>query len=318
MIETGANLRQHRGLRNTVALGLVWVGWGGSYPALGIVANAFDPLEAAAIRFTVAGLISLAIVLITTGFPVLSRREWGSIFLVGAIVIAFGQGAIMASVLYVSPGIVALIFACTPAIALILEAFVKKSRLSRRSLLSILLGIFGVSWLLTSGSVRIEPLGVVLAFGAASSYALGAVFVERSLRLVPSLAQSAIQMTIGGVLLALVFLVTRPEPLRVVEVGGWEVIVAMAYLILIGSVGGYFAYNWLLQNRSIQLASSFAYVNPVVALGLGVVFFSEPLALMQSLAVVPIIGSVILLLSRPTDLKTGPIDLSAGQGEASV
>lgn len=83
----------------------------------------------------------------------------------------------------------------------------------------------------------------------------------------------------------------------------------MSYLILIGSVGGYFAYNWLLSNQSVEIASSFAYVNPVVALVFGVVFFSESFTWTQLLSVIPITGSVMLLLTnrivRPKRLVSG-------------
>lgn len=202
MARIAAHVHRPQAVRTLFALAFVWIGWGGSYPALGVVANTLQPIQAAAIRFVVAGLIAVGIVLLISGVPRLSSREWRSTILVGVIVVALGQGALMMSVLYISPGIVALIFACTPAIALILEASFRKRKLNAKSILSISLGMFGVVWLLTSGDVQIEPIGVLLAFTAALAYAVGAVFIDVSLSAVSSLAQTAIQMTIGGVLLA--------------------------------------------------------------------------------------------------------------------
>jgi drug/metabolite transporter (DMT)-like permease len=176
----------------------------------------------------------------------------------------------------------------------------------------LVLGLAGVLVVSTRGALRADPIGAVMIVGAAASYSLGCVATRR-MKLPRGVLGTAAQMTAGGAML-LVASAARGEPL-VVPSGGS--IAALAYLVVFGSMLAYSAFGYLLRNARPALATSYAYVNPIIALALGVALAGERVtrADLVGLALVLAAVALVALGSRPSRARR---DSAAGEVGAGV
>ena len=297
-----------RKLKVTVALlGLYFI-WGSTYLAIRFAIETLPPLLMAACRFLVAGSL-LYWVARWRGAPRPSGRLWRTAAFSGGLMLLGGNGSVVWAEQYVPSGLVALLIATVPLWIVLLDWGWGKSGFPGIGVLfGILWGFTGVAMLVTGSEIgRAEPmdlLGGLLVLGGALCWAGGSLVARYGERPDSAGLGNGMQMLAGGSGLLLVGL-ARGE-LAQVDPGGISVasVLALLYLIAIGSLVAFSSYIWLLRNTTPAVASTYAYVNPVVALFLGWALASEPLSPRTGMAAFVILTAVMVITTRRT--KGGP------------
>ncbi|MFO0695025.1 MAG: EamA family transporter [Polyangiales bacterium] len=284
--------------RLAIALVAIYLVWGSTYLAIAIGVRTLPPLAMASARFATAG-IALYGFLRARGVPAPSLVEWRTGAITAFFLLLGGNGVVSLNARALPSGIVALLIATTPLFMVLLPWLARGPRPRGRTILAIGLGLLGVAALARPGSTEGSlPLANVLAIVFASaSWSVGSLVSKRLPAAGSPMMATAQQMTAGGVLL-FVASALRGELGRVdPSAFSTESLVAFAYLTIVGSITGFGAYVWLLRNTSPAVATSYAYVNPLVALVLGHLIAHEPLGPRTGLAAALIVGSVVLLVT---------------------
>jgi len=285
------------GARVVLALALVYLVWGSTYLAMRIALVGFPPLLMAGLRFVSAGA-ALFIGLRLKGVARPTASQWIRCAAVGVLMLTLGNGGVAIAEQWVASGLAAIMIASVPLWAALWNGFFDRWP-TRLEALGLAVGSVGVAFLNLGGDFRGQPLGAAVLLLAAASWALGSI-LSRRLELPEGLMASAAQMLSGGaVLLLLSFL----HGDRHYEGAFGTPLAAIVYLALFGSVAAYSAYGFLLRNVSPALATSYAFVNPVVAVLLGVGFAHERIKPTAVLAMALILAGVTLVAFRRSPLR---------------
>jgi drug/metabolite transporter (DMT)-like permease len=256
-----------------LAFGLVYVFWGSTYLGIDIAVQSIPPALMCAVRFAIAGVIMLAVCGLTGRKVFYSPRQIALASTVGILLLMGGNLTLSYAELSVSTGLAALIIAVTPLWFLVLDwMLLGHHRISGRGKAGLALGVVGLLVLfypeLTSGTAmgRKELWASVSLLGGSFSWALGSVLSKRWQTGMDPFSSTGWQITAAAVA-NFIFAVLAGDFSRVV----WtrRGIGAVAYLIVCGSWIGYTAYIWLLEHVPTSKVSTYAYVNPVVAVFLG-------------------------------------------------
>jgi drug/metabolite transporter (DMT)-like permease len=304
-----------------LALGAVYLVWGSTYLAIRFAIETIPPFTMAGVRFTVAGWLLYALVRLR-GAPAPTRRHWGSAAIIGALLLGMGNGGVTWAEQLVPSGIAALIVATVPAWMVLFEWIRPDgTRPTLRVVLGLALGLAGIGLLVVAGqadfsAARIDLRGAGALLLAALSWAYGSIR-SRSLDVPSSALQlTAMQMIAGGLLLLGVGVVTgEPARLEVAAVTR-DSILALAYLIVFGAWVGYGAYVWLLRATTPAVVSTYAYVNPGIAVFLGWLVADEPLdGWMLGAMGVTLVG-VALITFPKRKARAGHPTAASGDGRA--
>ena len=262
------------------ALGLVYVVWGSTYLAIRYVVEALPPLLASAARFFVASALIATFLIVRRGRTSFraTRGQWRNAALIGLLLLLGGNGGVtLAEQQHLPSGLTALLLAGVPLIVVVLRVVVR-DRPTGRTVGGVAIGFLGLAVLLLPGA---RPTGVSIlvaatVIGSSLLWSVGS-FVASRVSLPPDPLTATIgEMLGGGVGLLLVGLV-RGEHVELSKVTGTSVL-ALAYLVVFGSVVAFTAYSWLLGTAPVSQVATYAYVNPVVAVVLGAVVAGEPLS----------------------------------------
>jgi len=300
------------------ALWVVYLVWGSTYLAIRVGvrpthATGFPPLLLAGARFTVAGLIMLAVFVrrpAADGRPdPLGARQWAAAAVIGVALLLGGNGLVSIAEQRIASGIAALVVATVPIWAALLGAVFRLERVSPRHGVGLVLGFAGVAALVAgAGGGKVNAVGVLMVVAAALSWASGSVWSRSAPVVRRPLVMTGMEMLCGG-LACLVVGVARGEAsdlhLAAVPVRSW---LALAYLVVFGSLLAYTAYVWLLQSAPLSLVTTYAFVNPLVAVILGTLILSEPFTLRTLIASALIILGVALIVMR----RAASSELDAG------
>ena len=279
-----------------VALGLVYVVWGSTYLAIRHAVETLPPFTMAAVRFLVAGALLYAWAR-WRGAPRPRPAHWRTAAVVGSLLLLGGNGAVVWAEQYVPSSLAALLVTTTSLWMVLLDWATRGNRPSAGVLLGVLAGLFGVGLLVARGGIEggaaLVP-GLAL-LGGALSWATGSVLGRDLEKPDSPLLGASMEMLAGGVGLLLLG-VLAGEPQRF-DLGGASAasIWALGYLVVAGSLVGFSAYSWLLRHAPISVVSTYAYVNPVVAVWLGWALAGEALSARMAAASAIIIGSVALI-----------------------
>jgi len=263
--------------------------WGGTYLAMRIGLEGFPPFILSGIRFLVAGSI-LYTFLRVRGSPTPRRSQWIGATLVGALLLVGGNGGVIFAEQWVASGLAALAIAAVPLWAALFSGLFGRWP-TRLEWFGLGLGFIGVVLLNLENGLSANILGAVALFIAPISWAFGSIWSQH-LPLPKGLMASAAQMLAGGCLLMLLSLVVGE---RMTAVPGVWPLLALAFLVIFGSLIAFSAYGYLLSHVRPALATSYAYVNPVVAVGLGVGLAGEHISLLGLLAMLTILSGVGLV-----------------------
>ena len=292
------------------ALWVVYLVWGSTYLAIRVGVRpahgtGFPPLLLAGVRFAVAGALMLAVTArraAPDGRPdPMGRRQWASAAVVGTALLLGGNGLVSIAEERIASGIAALVVATVPIWAAVLGAVFGLEAVTRRHTLGLVLGFAGVGTLVVgSGGGKVDAVGVLTVVAAALSWAAGSVWARTAQHVRRPLVMTGMQMLTGGAAcLAAGFL--RGEAadvhLAAVPARSW---VAFAYLVVAGSLLAYTAYAWLLQTAPLSLVTTYAFVNPLVAVVLGSLILSEPFTVRTAAAsALIVLGVALIVLRRP-------------------
>jgi drug/metabolite transporter (DMT)-like permease len=277
--------------RILVALGALYLIWGSTFLGIRIALEGFPPLLMAGLRFVIAGA-ALYAVMWARGAAHPTRVEWRSSLVVGTLLVA-GNACVVIAEQWVSSGVAAVALASIPLwVALFAGLFGRWPTSGEWAGLAI--GLAGVALLQTGGDLRASPSGALVLMVSCVSWSLGSIW-SRRLPLPRGLMGSAAQMLSGGAVLLAVALL-RGE--RLAAMPGPRAAGALLYLIVFGSIVGYSAYQFLLSRVRPALAASYAYVNPIVAVGLGAALAGETIAPRAVGALGLILGGVAMLALR--------------------
>jgi drug/metabolite transporter (DMT)-like permease len=267
----------------------VCVLWGSTYLAIRIALEGFPPFFISAARFVVAGGVLYAAARARGERPP-RPVEWGASVLTGALFFVVGNGLLNVAEKTVSSGLASVLVATMPLWATIFaRAF--GDRMTRAEVAGIALGLVGVVVLNFGGELRASPGGAALALLAPMGWALGSI-AGKKLPLPRGVMRTATQMLGGGAVLLVVSLGAR-EPLPTAP--SVRAIVAVAYLGVFGSLVGFTAYTYLLEHTRPAIATSYAYVNPVIAVLLGVVFAGERFGAGSLAGTVIVLAAVVVV-----------------------
>jgi drug/metabolite transporter (DMT)-like permease len=283
-------------LRVFLAFAAIYVLWGSTYLAIRIAVQLVPPLFAAGVRFFFAGTL-LYVVMRFYGRPRPTGKEWTSLLALGSLMFVVTYGAVFWAEKYVPSGLTSVLEATLPLITIALEVFVfRQQRFRWRLLIPIVVGFAGVLLLLLHNPqhIPILPCAAILIGGTA--WSLGAV-LTRSLPLPKSKGITAgAEMMFGGAILLILSASAgemHPFPHVSAKAAG-----ALLYLVIAGSLLGFSAFVWLLGRMPATRVASHAYVNPVVAVALGVFFAGEVLTTRMLLGTALIVSSVALILIK--------------------
>jgi len=280
-----------------LALGTVYLLWGSTYLGIKFSIATIPPLLMGSVRFLVAGAI-LYVIGIRAGDvrgDRLGARQWLAALVIGSALLVGGNGGVILAEQYVPTGVVALLVATAPLWMAIIDRVAFGRRLPALVIVGLVIGFAGVAFLIGSpGSGRISLFGAALALAAPLCWASGSVFTRHVQLPARPLVASSMEMLCAGVIFAVASIATgelgRLHPFSTTS------IVALGYLIVFGSLIGFSAYVWLLRSAPLSLVSTYAYVNPVVAVILGTIFLSERISPRTLIAGGIIIAAVALIV----------------------
>lgn len=279
-----------------IALGLVYVVWGSTYLAIRYAVETLPPFSMAGVRFVVAGGLLYAWARLR-GAPRPRRSHWGTAAVVGLLLLLGGNGGVVWSEQFIDSSLAALLVTTTSLWMVLLEWGARGRRPRVGVMAGVVSGFVGVAVLVgprsLDGSAALGPSLVVM--GSAFCWALGSVYGKGAEKPSSPLLGAGMEMLVGGAGLLLLGLVVG-EPWRI----AWEEVSAasvwgLVYLIGAGSLVGFTAYSWLLRHAPISVVSTYAYVNPVVAVWLGWALAGEALSARTGVASAIIVGSVALI-----------------------
>ncbi|MCP4964619.1 MAG: drug/metabolite exporter YedA [bacterium] len=273
------------------ALFAVYVIWGSTYLAIRVaVEDGFAPLTMSAIRFLVAGGLMYGWLRVRGG-QAPSRQQWINAIMIGALMMVGGVGLVtVAEDAGIGSGVAATAIAAVPLWAAVWSRLFGEGTTVREAA-GIAVGFVGVAILATAGDLAVSALGAVLILISPVLWALGSVWSKR-LDLPDGAMATATEMLTGGVLLAVLAPVFGERFDGSPQLASW---LALGYLILFGSMIAFSAYMYLLRNVRPALATSYAYVNPAVAVLLGVSLGNETVSFRSVLALPIILVGVGLI-----------------------
>ena len=299
-----------------LAMLIIYIVWGTTYLAIRVVVDpdqgvAIPPFAMVAIRFALAGLAMLALVAIFArdALRSLTRAQIRDQAIVGLALNVGGLGVTSFGEQTIPSGITALLIALLPIWVAVIGRVVYKDHIAPLSILGIAVGIIGVVILISpdAGDAGLDPLGLACILFSPLSWGGGSIWSQRRAATpADSRVAVAIQMlagSIGGAIIAT--LLGEWNSVQFGALGG-DVIFALAYLIVVGSLIAYNVYTWLLRVAPFGLVSTYAYVNPVVAVLAGSFILSEPISaqLIAGGAIV-VVGVAIMVTARNRTIASG-------------
>ena len=288
--------RGARGGAVALALVAVYLLWGGTFLGNKVALESVPPLTLTTSRFLTAGALILA------GARLLGRSLWPglkevrSAALVGIFLVGGGSSLLSLGQQYVDTGLASLLIASMPLWALAI-GIVVGSRPSRTALSGIIAGLVGLLLLVGASAVSSTvTVGVAILLVSTLTWAIGSTIAQRVRMPADALVSSGWQMLVGGAAAAIVAgAAGEAGDIATISVTGRSALAWLALTVLSTAIG-YSCYAWLLQNSSLRLATTYAYVNPVVAVLLGAIVLGERLAWSQVPGSLLILGAVALVL----------------------
>jgi drug/metabolite transporter (DMT)-like permease len=280
------------------ALWAVYIIWGSTYLAIAVAVETLPAMLAVSTRFILAGSIMAAIVLWRGGSLRISTRALLSCVLIG-LLLPGANAVLFLAERDIPTGLASLIIASVPLMVVLLRLCARE-RMPPVVLASVGVGFAGVAVLLRPAG-EATALSIALCVTSAVMWSVGSFAASRLTMPADPFAATTYEMLAGGLAML---------PLGLLTVGeidpSTESLLAWVYLVTIGSVVGYTAYTWLLHHAPLQTVSTYAYVNPVVAIILGVVFLDESVTAQILVGAAIVVASVAVVVRQEPPAATQP------------
>ncbi|HEX8001281.1 MAG TPA: EamA family transporter [Mycobacteriales bacterium] len=306
-----------------IALALIYVVWGSTYLAIryaigaGTGERGLPPLMMGGVRFALAGALLFAWSSrrpAADGRPdPLGRSQWLACGFIGTALLLGGNGLVMLAERTVPSGIAAVVVALVPIWTALLGLLLGGERLRTLAGLGLLIGFAGAVVLANpTGADRVPTGGVLMLLAATMSWSIGSYYAKGAPVPRRPLVMTGMEMMCGGTALLVVGLATGELADLDLAAAGWKAWTAFGYLVVFGSMIAFTAYAWLLRNARLSLTTTYAYVNPAVAVLLGALFLNERLTGRTIAASALIVAGVALVVSsRPAPAATEAAPVTA-------
>jgi drug/metabolite transporter (DMT)-like permease len=286
---------------------VVYVLWGSTYLAIRLAVETLPPFLSAATRFLIAGALMVGFLWLrgrlsrspSARLEPIRREHWRSAAIIGGLLLFGGNGLVVQSEQYIDSGIAAVLVAAVPIWMNLFDAILTRRRPSLLVIGGVIAGFVGVLVLIApiSGLAAINPFGVGLVVVAAVSWATGSLYSRHAPMPRSGLLGTGMEMLAGGAILVVAGTLTGELGRTHPEHFSTTSLLAVAYLVVFGSLVAFSAYTWLLRHAPVSTVATYAYVNPIVAVGLGAFFLHEPITPRTIVASVLIIGAVVAMVS---------------------
>jgi drug/metabolite transporter (DMT)-like permease len=291
------------------AFAAVYIFWGSTYLAIKYTIETLPPFLMAGTRFAFAGGILYLIARLSKDYERPTRQHWKTSFIVGTFLLLGGNGAVVLAQHYISSSLSALLVATEPLFIVMLSwLWLNSGRPNWKVLTGLAVGFVGV-WLLISGQPAAangpggygQLIGMFAVMVGALSWATGSIYGLKAKTPKSSIMTSGMQMLAGSVSLTMVGLLRGEVSTFDPSAVSANSVFALFYLIIFGSLIGFTAYSWLLKNAQPAMVSTYAYVNPVIAVLLGWGIAGESLTAQTLIAAFIIVLSVALITANKTE-----------------
>lgn len=295
--------REHHAHASTTKLALgfaaVYILWGSTYLGIRFAVASIPPLLMAGVRHLVAG-VTLYAILRLSGQPRPTRIHWKNATLLGGLLLLGGNGLVSVAEQSVSSGIAALIVAAVPFWMVLLNAADRRVAPKLSVLAGLVLGVIGLAILvLPTGPAtpdHVDPFGVIMLIVATFSWGVGSLYSPKAALPASIFLAIGMEMIAGGALLFGMGLASGEGVGFHLDAVTLKSVLALAYLIVFGSLFGFSAYVWLLKHTTPARASTYAFVNPVIAVLLGWTLAGEAFTARIALAGGIIVAGVCSIL----------------------
>lgn len=281
-------------LKIIAALAAVYVIWGSTYLGMAIAVETMPPFMMVGLRFGISSILLFSFLMVR-GTPLPSREQIRNAAVIGMLMLGGGTGAVAFAEQWVESGLAALMVAVVPLWVALFSGLWGKWP-ARLEWVGIGIGLVGVALLNLEGGMRANPLGALVLVLGPMCWAFASIWSRHIAMPQNGLMGSAIQMMGGAVVLMLISIITREN---MTELPTLRSGLAFVYLTTVGSLIGFTAYMYLLKTVRPVLATSYAYVNPAVAVLLGVTLADEKIGPIGIVAMFIILGSVALIALKP-------------------
>lgn len=297
-VKENPSLEYKKTIMVVVALLSVYIVWGSTYLGIKIAIETFPPFLMAGIRFLIAGAVLY-------GFVVVKEKkqpkliEWRDTTIIGTLLLLGGNGLVVIAEKTIPSSIAAIVIATVPLWMIVIAWLLKsQTKPNKSTLIGTFIGFIGVVILMFPSHqehLYFDTFGLLLTLLAAILWSLGSIYSQKAILPTSVMLSTAMQMLSGGLVLIIVATLFGEWKEFHAETLSSRSLFAFAYLVFIGSLVGFSAYVWLLKNVSPYLASTYAFVNPMVALFLGYFFADEVLSMKALIATVLIISAVVII-----------------------
>ncbi len=278
-----------------LCLAATWVVWGSTYLAIRYALISFPPFFQMGTRFLGAGALLMLWCRWRSPAPMPTARQWRNAFIIGTLMLACGMAGTAIAEQTIGSGLVVAFIAVGPMMITAVNFFFGV-RPSGREIIGIVIGFAGVLLLAQGAEFRSSPAGLAAIVVACLGWSVGSVLSQRRFHLAPGPIGYASEMLCGGVVLMALSLATGEAPAwPPAGVAAW----AWLYLLVFGSLVAFNAYMVLLSRTTVAIASSYCFVNPIIALLLGVGVAGETVTPLEWLAAAIVLSGVAVLLRRP-------------------
>lgn len=279
------------------AFAAVYLIWGSTYLAIRYAIDTMPPFFMAGVRFLIAGGLLYAWARLR-GAPNPTLTHWRAAAVIGGLLLFGGNGGVTWSEQFVPSGLVALMVALVPLWVVLIDWLRPRGiRPSGPMMAGLLLGLGGMALLIgpweTGGEIELK--GALAVIAASLLWSIGSVYSRHAPLPETPLMATAMEMLAGGALLSLASVVTGELPSVNLAAVSPNSALALAYLVLFGSIVAFSAYTWLLKVTTPARAATYAYVNPVVAVILGWALADEALSLRTLIAAAIIVAAVVVI-----------------------
>jgi drug/metabolite transporter (DMT)-like permease len=282
-------------------LWIVYIVWGSTYLAIRVMVETMPPLLASGLRFLTAGTIAYVYLFIRRGRAGVrvTRAEVLASTAIGTALLLGGNGLVSIAERDVPSGLAALVIASTPLWVVLLRALFG-DRIPGGTLLGVVVGFIGVGVLVIPGrgSAGAPLSGLILLVIAAGLWASGSFFSKRLPLPRDPFLSTVMQMLAGGAVLLVAGLARGEASQFMIDEFSARSVIAIAYLVVIGSLVAFTAYTWLLQHAPISKVATYAYVNPIIAIFLGALILSEEITASILVGASLIVASVAFIVSK--------------------
>jgi drug/metabolite transporter (DMT)-like permease len=299
VIQASTPRERRLGLFAWIAVCLIW---GTTYLGIRVSLETMPPMLMAGLRWTIAGG-ALAAYMSTRGERLPRGSEWRPALLLGFLMLVLGNGGVVWAEMYVPSGLAAVVVAASPFWMAGVEAFrADGERMTRNTVAGFLLGFSGIVLLVWPELMHGGASGRTFIYGmmalqvACLGWSIGSSYSKRHLRGENVFSATAAQMLAGGGLMLLIGTAR----------GEWSALAfstrsatAFIYLTTVGAIGGFVAYTYALRHLPVSLVSLYAYINPIIAVALGVAVLGEPFTSRMAIAAALVFGGVAIVRRRP-------------------